>query len=54
MGSAGGKILRAPGFAVSVADSEMAGDGDVGQSGQLGLPVGAPADRAWALGNCVG
>jgi hypothetical protein len=28
--SAGGKILRALGFAVAVADSEMAGDGDAG------------------------
>jgi hypothetical protein len=29
--SAGGKILRALGFAVAVADSEMADDGDNGQ-----------------------
>jgi alkylhydroperoxidase/carboxymuconolactone decarboxylase family protein YurZ len=29
--SAGGKILRALGFAVAVADSELAGDGDDGQ-----------------------
>ena len=29
--SAGGKILRALGFAVAVADSEMADDGDAGQ-----------------------
>jgi alkylhydroperoxidase/carboxymuconolactone decarboxylase family protein YurZ len=29
--SAGGKILRALGFAVAVADSELAGDGDAGQ-----------------------
>ena len=29
--SAGGKILRALGFAVAVADSELADDGDAGQ-----------------------
>ena len=29
--SAGGKILRALGFAIAVADSEMADDGDAGQ-----------------------
>jgi alkylhydroperoxidase/carboxymuconolactone decarboxylase family protein YurZ len=29
--SAGGKILRALGFAVAVADAELAGDGDAGQ-----------------------
>jgi hypothetical protein len=29
--SAGGKILRALGLAVAVADAEMAGDGDAGQ-----------------------
>ena len=29
--SAGGKILRALGLAIAVADSEMAGDGDDGQ-----------------------
>jgi hypothetical protein len=29
--SAGGKILRALGLAVAVADSELAGDGDAGQ-----------------------
>jgi alkylhydroperoxidase/carboxymuconolactone decarboxylase family protein YurZ len=29
--SAGGKILRALGFAVAVADSELAGEGDAGQ-----------------------
>jgi hypothetical protein len=28
---AGGKILRALGFAIAVADSEMAEDGDAGQ-----------------------
>lgn len=53
-GLGGGKILRALGFAVSLADSEMAGDGDAGQQGQLGLPMRAPADRAGALGDCVG
>ena len=29
--SAGGKILRALGLAIAVADSEMAGDADAGQ-----------------------
>src|SRR5881396_3359374 len=29
--SAGGKILRAMGFAIAVADSELADDGDAGQ-----------------------
>ena len=29
--AAGGKILRALGFAIAVADSEMADDGDAGQ-----------------------
>ncbi len=29
--SAGGKILRALGFAIAVADAEMADDGDAGQ-----------------------
>ena len=29
--SAGGKILKALGFAIAVADSEMADDGEVGQ-----------------------
>jgi hypothetical protein len=29
--SAGGKILRALGLAIAVANSEMAGDGDAGQ-----------------------
>jgi alkylhydroperoxidase/carboxymuconolactone decarboxylase family protein YurZ len=29
--SAGGNILKALGFAIAVADSEMAGDGDAGQ-----------------------
>jgi hypothetical protein len=29
--SAEGKILRALGFAIAVADSEMVGDGDAGQ-----------------------